>query len=95
MNRFADDYTCSKCGLSPEHCDTLGCKKGTSVTPIGGKTTLPIPVEVILNNAPRNLADVLVIGEHEDGNLYIASSTSDKGHCVWLIEKAKMSLLEQ
>lgn len=94
MGRFADDYTCKKCGLSPENCDLLGCKRGTSVVPIGGLTTLPIPVENVLDNAPRDLTGVLVIGEQEDGELYVASSTSDKPYCVWLLEKAKKSLLD-
>lgn len=58
-------------------------------------TRLPIPVERILARAQDvGLKMAVVVGEHEDGSLYFSSSEPDGGDVLWLLEKAKLALLQ-
>lgn len=57
-------------------------------------TTLDIPTEKILEAAKENnLAEVIIIGTHEDGEEFFASSFSDGPTAVWMLERAKLELL--
>jgi len=60
-----------------------------------GITMLDIPVETVMNMAgAANLGTAVVIGWDEVGDFYFASSASDGGDVLWLLEKAKKMLLE-
>lgn len=57
-------------------------------------TTLDIPVERILRKAQdAGLTTVVVMGWDAEGDLYFASSVSDGGEVLWLMEKCKKDLL--
>lgn len=59
-------------------------------------TLCDIPPERILSKAiEANLVDVVVIGSDKDGELYFAGSMADAGHVLWLMELAKMALMER
>jgi hypothetical protein len=57
-----------------------------------GATTLPLPVERVLD-AARGCTAVLVLGEAADGTVYAAASTGDGGTLLWWIETFKHKLL--
>ena len=58
------------------------------------ETTLDIPPERILRKATEaKLESVIVIGEAEDGSLYMASSDANAANILWQLEQAKMLLL--
>ncbi len=58
-------------------------------------TTLDIPVERILRKAQEaGLTTVVVMGWDENESLYFASSVSDGGEVLWLMEKCKRDLLD-
>lgn len=57
-------------------------------------TTLDIDPNRILNKALDNLDYVVVLGWDKGGEFYFASSKSDGGECLWLMELAKKNLLE-
>lgn len=58
-------------------------------------TGLDIPTDRVLQGAIKsNLQGCVVMGYNEDGDLYFASSYGDCGDVLWLIEKAKQSLME-
>ena len=57
-------------------------------------TTLDIPADRILRKAlDADLDRVIVIGYDADGAEYFASSVSDGGAILWLMERAKLKLL--
>lgn len=59
-----------------------------------GITTLDLPTEQVLEMAKEaGLTDVVVIGYDKDGDEYFASSKSDGGDVLWLLERAKYKLL--
>lgn len=58
-------------------------------------STLDIPPSKILAKAAgAGLTDVVVIGWDKDGKLYFASSGADAGDVNWLLDNAKLELLE-
>lgn len=60
-----------------------------------GVTTLDIPVDRVLEAAiGQGLEKVLIIGEEEDGKLYVACSTGNVGEVLVLMERAKNRLLK-
>jgi hypothetical protein len=65
----------------------------TDVIDIGCITTLDIPPNKVLTKAVGKLETVLIIGIDTEGNEYFASSVSDGGTCVWMIERAKHKLM--
>jgi hypothetical protein len=68
-----------------------------NVIPLGNITRLDIPVDRVLDAAKGELhgpSGVVVIGWDDDGELYFASSVADGGEVLWLLEKAKIALLE-
>ncbi|MGZ5029002.1 MAG: hypothetical protein ACXWAT_00875 [Methylobacter sp.] len=58
-----------------------------------GPTKLPIEPDKVLHGAVGELDKVLVIGLHKDGSAYYASSTSDGGDLLWMIEQLKTKLM--
>ena len=57
-------------------------------------TTLPVPAEKVLKGAlEAKLADVLLIGRTDDGDLYLASSMPEAPEILWLLENAKAYIL--
>lgn len=58
-------------------------------------TRLDIPAERTLNTAlEARLEGAVVVGTREDGTYYFASSLADGGDVLWLLEWAKMQLLQ-
>lgn len=58
-----------------------------------GVTQLDIDPEKVLNRALNKLEGVIVIGYEKDGEEYFASSYSDGGDILWLLERAKLKLM--
>ncbi len=57
-------------------------------------TRLDIPAERVLRKAlEADMQSVVVIGYDSDGEEYFASSLSDGGDALWLIERCKLKLL--
>lgn len=49
---------------------------------------------VLLGMSMRhNITDVVIIGKDENGGLFFTSSMAGSPECLWLIEKAKLALL--
>lgn len=60
-----------------------------------GITTLDIPVDRVLEAAiGQGMRKVLIIGEEDEGKLYVACSTSEVGEVLLLMERAKRRLLK-
>ena len=59
-------------------------------------TTLDIPAERILKAAEEPLTDgdVIIIGYKPDGEFYFTSSVASGGDVLWLLEKARLELME-
>ena len=59
-------------------------------------TYLDVPVERVLDAAKGRLdgGAVIIIGRDKDGELYFAANKADGGDALWLLEKAKLLLLE-
>lgn len=59
-------------------------------------TKLDLPPERILQSALKaDLADVVVIAYTKDGDEYFASSAADGGYVLWMIERAKLKLIQE
>ena len=58
-----------------------------------GETTEEIPCDRVLEAAVGQLEEVLIIGRHADGNIYIASSAADLQRILWNIEIAKKEII--
>lgn len=64
------------------------------ITGRGLITRLDIPPERVLQRAQEaGLTDVVILGYDKDGAEYFASSASDGGTVLWLLERLKMQLL--
>jgi hypothetical protein len=68
--------------------------KDHNVIDFGGVTRLDLDPNRILDNAPRTLQSVFIMGWDEDGEIYFASSSADGGDLMWLMENAKYRLME-
>lgn len=67
-----------------------------NVVMFDGITKLDMPPDRILEKAlGANLVSVVILGYDSDGEEYFCSSVADGGEVVWLLERAKMKLLEQ
>ena len=69
-----------------------------NVIPLGGITRLDMPVDRVLDAAKEKLHDgdaggVVILGWDKDGGFYFNSSIADGGEVIWLLEKAKLALL--
>ena len=67
-----------------------------NVVPLRGLvTSLPIPVERVLNSAlTADLDTVLVVGYDKEGNFYFAGSEASGPENVWLLEMGKHKLIQ-
>lgn len=67
-----------------------------NVVPIGGITYLDLPALQVLDEAREYVSDdgLLVVGWDKDGDLFVASTTSDAFKILWLLERAKVALFE-
>lgn len=66
----------------------------SNVIEFGGITKLDIEPDKVLESA-KGLETVFVVGWDKEGDLYAASSTSNLGELLILIERAKEALLDQ
>lgn len=64
------------------------------VIPLGLVTRLDLPVERVLEEAKAQMRDVVLMGWNNDGELYFASTFSDGGEVMWLLELCKKRLLD-
>lgn len=65
------------------------------VVDIGTITTLDVPVEKVIQAAiDADLQDIVIVGFRYDGSEYFASSAADGGAVLWLLERAKLRLLQ-
>lgn len=62
------------------------------VIPLGNVTRLDIPSERVLAALPK-LKGVVLMGYDEDGEEWFASSYSDGGMVLWLMERCKIKLI--
>lgn len=58
-----------------------------------GHSFIDIPVERVLDNAPRDLRVAILVGLDKDKELYMASSTVDVGTMLLLLERMKSQLI--
>jgi len=59
-----------------------------------GKTYADIPPDDVLTSGMGKLSGVVLVGYTNDGQEYIASSMSDGPQMVWLLERAKLYVIE-
>jgi len=65
-----------------------------TVIPLGNFTSLDLPADRVLDSAKDYVTGgVVVMGWDDGGELYFASSIADGGEVLWLLEKAKQTLL--
>lgn len=64
-----------------------------NVTPLKTYTTLGIDPDKILKAAIGEVNPVLIVGDDQEGLLYMASSVADKGEILLLLERARLFLL--
>jgi hypothetical protein len=65
------------------------------VIDLPGITTVPIPpAKILAMAAGQGLTDCVVIGWKAGEELYFASTTSDGPEVLWMLEKAKLELLQ-
>lgn len=65
------------------------------IIPLGNITRLDLPTERVLDQVKGHCSDgVVVIGFDDDGEFYFASSIADGGEVLWLLEQAKLKLLQ-
>lgn len=67
----------------------------SKIIPLNETTTMDIPPDRVLENAVGKLKSVIVLGYDQDGYEYFASSTSEYGDLLLLLERAKLTLLMQ
>lgn len=65
-----------------------------NVIPFTGLTIVPCAPDSVLDSAKgKNLVRVLVVGVHEDGELWFSGSHSDTAENLLALERAKKVLL--
>ena len=65
-----------------------------NVIPLGTITKLNLPTDRVLENAKGECTEgVVILGWDNEGELYFASSIADGGTVMWLMELAKLRLL--
>jgi hypothetical protein len=63
-----------------------------NVIKFNGITRLDIDPKTVLKEA-EHLESVVIVGYDPEGKEYFASSVADGGEVLWLLERAKLSLL--
>lgn len=65
-----------------------------NVVYFNGHTTLPIPVERVIEGAQlADLKEIIVVGVGQDGQPYLASSHTDKHRIIGQLEMAKSNIV--
>lgn len=64
------------------------------VIPIGGLTKLDLDADTMLDACKGKLDKLVIIGWSKDDEEYFASSITDGGEILWLLERMKMVLME-
>ena len=65
------------------------------VIPLGGITTLDIPVDSVLDGAKEHdLEHILLIGKCSTGEFYFAANHSDGADLMWMLEICKKAILD-
>lgn len=59
-----------------------------------GVTRLDLPLDTVLDAAKETLEGVVIMGWTTNGEEYFASTYSDGGTVLWLVERMKKMLLE-
>lgn len=67
----------------------------SKVVPFTGVTTLDFDPDFILDQAKGMLDSCVVVGIDKEGHDYFASSVADGGTVVWVLERAKHSLMRE
>lgn len=57
-------------------------------------TRLSIPTSKVLDNAPRDMQEVVVVGFTVDGDFYFSASEADSPANLYLLEKARHELMK-
>lgn len=65
-----------------------------NIIPLNNITRLDVPVKRVLDSAKDELDQAVVIGWDKDGELYFVSTIADGGEVNWLLDKAKLALLQ-
>ena len=65
-----------------------------NVIPLNNITNLDLPPDRVLDAAKGKLENFVIMGWDNDGELYFASTFSDGGNVLWIMEKAKQALLD-
>ena len=65
-----------------------------NVIPIGGVTSLEIPVDQVLEEAKGKMRTVILVGWDKDGDMYFASTSANGPEVLWLLEQCKLALLD-
>lgn len=58
-----------------------------------GITRWDLPVERVIDNIPKDMEAIVVIGWDADGDLYAASNKASGPEVLWLLEQVKLKLL--
>ncbi len=53
------------------------------------------PARILTDAQEADLEDVIVVGCQKDGSLYFAFANADATMALWLLEKAKIALLQE
>jgi hypothetical protein len=69
-------------------------KLAPNVTVMSTVTCLDLDAERVLAGAAGQLAHVVVCGFDHEGQFYFASNKSDGPECLWVLEQAKLKLLQ-
>ncbi|MBP8235855.1 MAG: hypothetical protein KAY22_26525 [Rhizorhabdus sp.] len=66
----------------------------SNVIPLGKVTHLDLSPDQVLHGAMGELSALVIMAWDKDGDLYFASTMSDGGEVLWLMEQCKKRLLE-
>jgi len=58
-----------------------------------GVTSLDSDADRAINSAIGELDAVVIVGINKDGSEYFSSSIASGAECLWMLERAKMALL--
>ena len=80
--------------MKPRHRVKAGSRTIADVVVLNTTTSLDIPPERVLDAArERELTSVVVLGWLPNGEEYFAASIASGPEVVWLLERAKLALL--
>ena len=64
-----------------------------NVVLFNGITSLDLPADRVLESMPKDLSSVVIVGYDAEGEFYFASSIAGGPETLWLLEQAKLALL--